>query len=200
MIAAEKPTTKCPLCDGTVYVTDAKCRYCGTLLLETESGQAETPEEAKASDRFGPGLLGVPVAGSVVLLGWVGRLNVLQNPIPPLVTIAVITVIVSAVIVGLEAAAIGTGRGKKDEDGGLNLTPVQWILFTLLAWPVGFPLYCRARSRHGLKNLLEPGAILTVLFVAVVLGLFYKMHCEVVQHEIATRKIQYEMELRQKQK
>jgi hypothetical protein len=150
----ERPSV-CPLCGGTIPQGVKKCLFCATVVTRTEVSAGD--EGGTHIDVIGSALLVVPGMIVAFTLGYVIRLNALQNPVGKLLVGGFVAALASAVLVMLEARRAGDQRVGQ-------FTPRQWFFLNLLAWPVGYPLYLRERASSGLKDLMIPGVVISVVF------------------------------------
>lgn len=118
------------------------------------------PLERQNVDVLGYVLLGIPALAALLI--WRSA----ELRIPPLL-ISLAMVIACGVLCWIEAKRLGVGsptdRTPKDQR---RSRPGSWAAFICLLWAFGYPAYLYWRSRYGLRNLLLPGIVVVVLFLA----------------------------------
>lgn len=147
-------TKACPFCAESINAKAIKCKHCGSNL-NGESGE------------LGPLILIIPFISTLLILFWVGEMNLLQNPSSSLWLITIGTIILTSALIYLDAKRLKIA----DQSGN---GPFQWAVFSLFLWIVGYPLYFYVRKKWGAKNLIIGGLIVTLVFVATA-GLMNKM-------------------------
>lgn len=157
-----RAATTCPLCGGTVPPGAGKCLFCASVVVRTSEAGGAAGGRSR-SDLLGGALLCLPAMIVVFTVSYVVRLSPLQSPVTKLLAGGFLAALVSAILAALEASRAPAG----DSD---VFTPRQWFLVTLFAWPVGYPLYLRERSRRGVTDLMIPGAVISVLFTLIFLS------------------------------
>jgi len=84
--------------------------------------------------------------------------------------LAMLVVLSTSIIAGVEGNQIGMGGpNDRDKKGRPGTHPVVWSVCMFLLWAFVFPAYLYARRRFGRKNLILPGIVATVVFVAELL-------------------------------
>ncbi len=137
----------------------------------TLAGQASPRRSSDESLGLIAALL--PLLGAFVMYNWIGQMNLLQNPMASLNMAGCVTVAAVSMLIGVEASRLGIGspedldsRGNRRRNGPLN-----WALFTLAVFVLGFPAYMAVRARYGLRNYLILAVMSTIVFVGCWLAL-----------------------------
>lgn len=130
------------------------------------AGKTQAPQET-----LGIIILLVPLVAALLIWFWIGSMNLLQSPGSTLSFLAIATVIITGVLVGVEANQLGIGAksdtAKKErksfsmEESG----PVGWAVLTMLLWIVGYPAYLWYRSKYGAKNMVVGGLAVALVFL-----------------------------------
>lgn len=156
-------TKKCPFCAEQIQLEAVKCKHCGSMIGDGAPAAPAAPPER--SEALGTLALSLPFFATGLVWFWVGEQNLLQNPSSNLFTIAVVVVVGSAVLIGLEAQSVGAGGEQDLASDGLRRTSAgAWGGVTLFVWVVGFLGWLHRRSTYGLRNLLFPGVMFVLLF------------------------------------
>ncbi len=162
---------QCPFCGEDILEEAILCKHCGSKL-NTESEKKSSPvvENVAPTDSrlsgipdglFGMLACGVMLAGSVIMFFSQSRMFAI---------VAVLTVIVAAVCVALEAYAVGAGTENdpfKVETGGNH--PLMWLCASAVTFFLLIPKWMSRRVTYGLPNLFWAGVAATVLFVGSLL-------------------------------
>ena len=143
-------TKSCPFCAEEILCAAKKCKHCGEFL------DGSNPRTAHG-EAVGAVLLLVPHAAVFLIWIWVGQMNLLQSPGSILTALACLTVILTAGLAASEAGRIKT-----------KPSPVTWFVAFLFLWVVAYPAYLFNRRKHGRKNLLLGGLVVTVAFACSV--------------------------------
>ena len=89
------------------------------------------------------------------------------------------TVMLSALLIAIEATLVGAG-GTRAFRGPRNVpetpNPVSWFFLVALLWIVGFPMWMYRRSLYGLKNMCAVSVIVAVIFAGTALFLSVALH------------------------
>ncbi|RJP65762.1 MAG: hypothetical protein C4535_14560 [Comamonadaceae bacterium] len=106
-------------------------------------------------------LLAIPVAATLLIVLWVGSMNLLQGPGTTLTMLGVGTILLTGAIASWEASRVGMATERKRGTYG----PLAWFFLHSFLWVVGYPAYLLKRRHYGLKNLLVPGLLVGALFI-----------------------------------
>ena len=110
---------------------------------------------AVKTDALGISILAVPAVASLLMWTGIGNQSMLMA----------LTVLVTAILVGIDAKQLGVGSATDLTPQGKRRTgPLAWSAFTLLLWFAGYPIYIYCRSKHGAKNLLAPAVAVALVF------------------------------------
>lgn len=114
-------------------------------------------------------ILLIPLVAALLSWFWIGSMNLLQNPGSTLSFLAIGTVILTGILVGVEANQLGIGApGDTDKKGRKKTGPVGWGAVTMLLWIVGYPAYLYYRSKYGAKNMVVGGIVVALVFLGAV--------------------------------
>jgi predicted RNA-binding Zn-ribbon protein involved in translation (DUF1610 family) len=164
-VSATKP---CPMCGEQILATAKKCKHCGEYLDASLRATAKPTKEPP--DALGVVIMLLPLASAALMWFWISSMNLLQNPSSTLAGIAIVTVIVTAALMAVEASRLGMG-GKRD--GKATTGPAGWFLCGLGIWIIAFPAYLYWRSKFGVKNYVVGGLVSALIFYAVAFGLAF---------------------------
>lgn len=112
---------------------------------------------------FGYTILLLPLGATVLIWVWVGNMNLLQDPATALAMVGLSTILVTAVLVAVEASQLGMGKNPV-ENGKKGNGPVTWFFGTLLAWIVMFPWYLSKRRWYGKRSFAVVGMLVALVF------------------------------------
>ena len=175
-------TKKCPFCAEEVLAVAIKCKHCGSMLSGAAPGVALTPEPQMSqtnSELLGIFLLCIPLASAVLIQFWVGSMNLLQGPGSSLSAIGIGTILLTAILIAVEANQLGVGTDNDvDAKGTKRSGPVAWFVFAIFLWIAAYPAYLYNRSRYGAKNLVVGAILVTLVFVAS----WWMMQTEINEH------------------
>lgn len=117
-----------------------------------------------ASEAIAQVALLVPLIGVLLIWFWVASMNMLERPGSALNAIALGTIGLTAVLIAVDAQALGLGR-RAGQGGVTSSGPLAWAVLVLLLWVIGFPAYMYRRAAFGGRNMFVGALVLTVLFV-----------------------------------
>jgi hypothetical protein len=158
--------------------------HCG---LSFRPDAADEPENKKRAAAFGwkfdPIVCAVWIVGFVAIyvLLFILPVHPVHFPLRRLWYVYLGLIVSSACLVFIDAENLDT---KLEIAGVPEFTSWHWFLLTLLAWPVGFPLYLLARAQFGQLALIRAGmgaagtfcllAILSIIVISSRSARFYK--------------------------
>jgi small-conductance mechanosensitive channel len=119
------------------------------------------------SEALGILLLILPFVAGVLVWLLVVDMNLLQKPDSTLWGIMLVTVGITAVLMGVEASQLGMGS-RKDSKGKMGSGPVAWFLAGCLLWIIALPAYLYSRSKYGRKNMVVGGLLVALFFLGSV--------------------------------
>lgn len=161
-VAAEAKATQtktCPYCGEAILAVAVKCKHCGSDLT------CKAGPTVQRSEAVGVIALILPICSAMVAWFWLSNMPLLYDPGSKLAMISIITIIITSILVAIEANTVGAGsktdlntKGKKREG------PVTWFFGCILLWIVAFPAWMARRTKYGLKNLC---------FAAILVGLIF---------------------------
>lgn len=114
-------------------------------------------------------LLLLPLVAALLIWFWIGSMNLFQNPGSTLSMLSIGTVVITGILVGVEANQLGIGiNTDTDKKGRKKTGPIGWAILTMLVWIVGYPAYLWYRSKYGAKNMVVGGIAVALVFLGVV--------------------------------
>jgi hypothetical protein len=166
-IPQSQNTKICPFCAEPILSAAIKCKHCGSSL------NREKELAINKSESIGIVALFLPIGATFIAWGWIGSMPLIYDPMSKLNGLLVVTILLTAILMGVEANSVGAGTTNDKKANGKKRTgPIEWFLKGLLCWLVYFPVWMYYRSKYGLKNLCI-GTILTIIifvFVFFLLG------------------------------
>ncbi len=97
---------------------------------------------AHGPTNYGPILLSIPALGTMLLIFWVGQMNLLQSPFQSLVLVYFGVAIISGLITLVEVKQVNPNSA------------VQWCVLVSLFWPLAFPIYLLERISFGFPRYI----------------------------------------------
>ncbi|MFM7180188.1 MAG: hypothetical protein ACKO2G_01790 [Verrucomicrobiales bacterium] len=186
----------CPACGKSVSRNAPSCIGCGEPLKTPEEILASGHAKAiKPDETIGILLLVLPTVSALLIVFWIGSMNLLQNPGSTLAFIVIATVIACGLLVGFEANQLGVGSDTDIDDKGSKKTgPVGWAVFTMLMWVIGYPAYMGHRSKYGANDLLFGAILTTFLFISAIFYINYAIEEKKAQVRAGVREVQKELD------
>lgn len=148
-------TKRCPYCGEEILAVAIKCKHCGSALSIDSAPQSD---KGAAKADYAWILLGIPLAATVLIWGWVSNMSLLEGPGNALTMIMVAVIISTAAVTAMEVS-----KGGPRPEGATG--PAAWGGFVLLLWIVGFPAYLFNRRNYGLRNHLAASILVMILFL-----------------------------------
>jgi hypothetical protein len=155
----------CQFCGEQILAVAIKCKHCGSDLRAPEVASSSP---ARSTD-LGWMLLGLPIAGAILLWFWVANMALIQGPGSAAELIVVGVVLGTAALAAIEAGKLGM---KTDKAAG-SYSPGQWAALLALLWVIGYPAYLFKRRHFGKTNLMVWGIVVAVIFIGsagIILG------------------------------
>jgi hypothetical protein len=151
-------TKACQFCGENILAVAVKCKHCGSDL----SAKAVLPR--KPDETVGNLVFALPIVSAFAILTLPGAVW--------LITWA--TIIITAIMIATEAKKVGAGADTDlNEKGNRREGPTAWLIAGIGLWIVAYPVWLYRRSIYGLKNLLWPGLLSTLVFIAMVISVSY---------------------------
>lgn len=150
-------TKPCQFCGEQILTVAIKCKHCGSDLRSPDVGRSSA---ARSTD-LGWMLLGLPIAGAILLWFWVANMALIQGPGSVAEFVIVGVVLGTAALAAIEAGKLGM---KADKAMG-SYSPGQWAALLALLWVIGYPAYLFKRRHYGKANLIVSGIVVAVIFI-----------------------------------
>lgn len=137
-------------------------------LAQTPFG-ARPASPARATPSGGGEALGtlmilLPFVSALLVIFWVGEMNMFQKPGHTLLVLGLGTVIGTAILASVEAASLGMGS-HPDARGKQGNGPITWFIAICVFWIVGFPWYLHQRKHYGKRSLAFGGVVIALFFL-----------------------------------
>src|SRR5438270_1456241 len=87
LAAATSTTVRCPFCAEEIQQQAIYCRFCSRNVATGQAGQQ--PTKQSTGETTGLLMLAVPILATVLILFWIGNMNLLQAPASKLGLLAV---------------------------------------------------------------------------------------------------------------
>lgn len=157
------PLVTCPDCQRQISDAAPSCPGCGRPLAASPISVSSPGGES-----LGYAILLLPFGATGLIWGWIGvgaYTNKLQDPAGTLNAVGIGTIVATAILIGVEASALGMGklaieRGRKTGSG-----PFTWFAAALFMWIVTYPWYLSHRRLYGRKSLVVGGILVAAIFV-----------------------------------
>jgi len=82
----------------------------------------------------------------------------------------IIVILGSAILVGIDAAALRFGKNKEHQNAALRTGPVGWALGQILLWSIAYPWYLSSRhhaTSKKIKNLSAAAIFFAIAFTVI---------------------------------
>lgn len=157
--------------------------------LHTEYNK-RTVSNPAADSSIGLVTLLVPAGATLLIWFWIGEMALIQAPGSTLNGLVLLTLIVTAGLVVVEANQLGMAK----DDGRGDRSPLDWALWVGLVWPYGFPAYFKRREAYGQKSLFQAATTIMVAFIvsAVLVGMAINEQIDEVQGQL--RQMQWQLQ------
>ena len=155
----------CPLCGATVFPQYRKCQFCGSLLEQTETVEAQPERQSNDNQWISYAILAMPVLITLSLLIFVIPLHAMHSPFSRMGMVLGIGFMTSAALAAVDAQQLGAGRTKNAGP----YPPAVWYLFFLFLLPVAFPLYVKQRAQAGHPDRTKIAIALAALLTITIL-------------------------------
>mgnify|MGYP000243992068 CR=1 FL=1 len=153
-------TRSCPYCGESILSVAIKCKHCGSELTN-QSGP-----NIQRSEAIGTIALILPICSAIIAGVLLGGKSLSYESDSMLGMISFTTVIVTSILIAIEAGIVGAGsktdlntKGKRREG------PVTWFVACVLLWIVAFPVWMARRARYGLENRCKTAVIVGLIFL-----------------------------------
>lgn len=127
----------------------------------SEKGDSEDRQTSGPKADYGVFLLAIPIVSTLLILFWVGNMNLLQSPGDSMALIMIGTVVGTAILAAMEASKLGMVSDRKKG----TYSPTAWFFIVSFLWIIGYPAYLFKRRHYGLKNRLGSGIAVAFVFV-----------------------------------
>lgn len=154
---------QCPECGRGVSSEAASCPACGFVPAHRRSSAVAVQNAPGGSEAIGVALLLIPLAATAAIWLWVGTMNMLQDPSGSLSAVVITTILLTAVLMAVEASQLG--MGKPDAKGLPSTGPVTWFIACAVLWIVAYPSYLAQRARFGRNSMWVGGLLVALVFV-----------------------------------
>lgn len=151
-------TKSCPFCGEDILDVAIKCKHCGADLTDREV--------VKGSEGIGLANLLVPLCAAFIAWFWIPNTN---DPTPKMYGLATITVLLTAILMAVEANSVGAGNDQdRNPNGKKREGPILWFAWGVVLWVVGYPMWMARRAKYGLRNLCAPSILVALVFLGVI--------------------------------
>jgi len=105
-------------------------------------------------------IVALPFIGTALNFFYVGGMSLLQNPAGALSNVMIGIIIISAILVGKDAA-----DNKLKENGHCKTSSFAWGICTLFLYLIIMPVYARVRGKATKSRFLLPAILGMILFI-----------------------------------
>jgi hypothetical protein len=119
---------------------------------------------ASGSEALGTLIVLAPLLSTALVWGWVGSMNLFQDPAGSLFVLSLITIVGTSALVAAEASLLGMGK-RPGSNGKNESGPVGWFIACALLWFLAFPWYLHKRRFFGRRSLALAGLLFGGMFL-----------------------------------
>ena len=173
------------VCQGCGTVTPPGVVICTKCGLDLRTGRHVSATGSlggagSSDETLGYLAAALPALSTVLMWLWIPELSLLEGVANKLLLIGVGTILLTSLLVLIDAQKIGWGSLKGES------SPFLLFLGCLLLWIVVYPLYLYKRQAHGMKNLCAVGLITALLMTGTWLywGSVIEKHRADVQRQL----------------
>lgn len=156
----------CPDCGKPVSDQAFSCPHCGCPINTPLGEQIRAKANKSQAEGCGCANLFIPLGFALMALAPTGGSISKSETRSGLIFFGCIMIAITALIIGIETWATGAG-GKDDLDakGNPREGMGEFVVLTLVMWPLGYPYWMFRRARYGLTNLGIPALIIVGLII-----------------------------------